>query len=165
MAGEDYISQLGAASSADQIEENPYYKKLKKEIGQKRTEKQKKEAKKPKIDIQDKVEVSKQFKWYQDRKGEYHLKDDPRKSAQKDVKYSAGKILQLDNFRYLRGYGWQKFAKTQSWRQDKGHAASVKSFLTAIRDGRRVPIPFEDLIEVSRETIEVGEAARGRGLC
>lgn len=78
--------------------------------------------------------------------------------------FCAGRVLQLDNFRHLRGYGWKGFRKMSSWRQDKGQAACAEAFLTAIRDGHSAPIAFEELIEVGRVTVEVGEAARRRGV-
>ena len=74
--------------------------------------------------------------------------------------FCAGKVLQLDNFRRLRGYGWKGFGKISSWRQDKGQAACAAAFLMAIRDGRSAPIAFEELIDVGRVTVEVGEAIR-----
>ena len=76
--------------------------------------------------------------------------------------FCGGKVLQLDNFRRLRGYGWKRFGKLSSWRQDKGQAACAAAFLTAIRDGRNAPIAFEELIDVGRVTVEVGEAIRRR---
>lgn len=79
--------------------------------------------------------------------------------------FGAGRILQLDNFRHLRGYGWKGFGKKSGWRQDKGQDACAAAFLTAVREGGNAPIAFEELIEVSRVTIEVGEAARSRGAC
>jgi hypothetical protein len=42
------------------------------------------------------------------------------------------------------------------WRQDKGQNACAAAFLDAIRGGTASPIPFEEIIEVSRATI--GEA-------
>jgi predicted dehydrogenase/threonine dehydrogenase-like Zn-dependent dehydrogenase len=74
--------------------------------------------------------------------------------------FCAGRVLQLDNFRTLRGYGWSGFGSQRLWRQDKGHTACVASFLAAVRGGSSAPIPFEELIEVSRVTVALGEAAR-----
>ena len=34
--------------------------------------------------------------------------------------FSAGRVLQLDNFRKLKGYGWPGFGKLNLWKQDKG---------------------------------------------
>jgi len=73
--------------------------------------------------------------------------------------YAAGRVLRLDNFRRLEGYGWPGFEKMNLWRQDKGQRDCAKAFLAAI-EGRGPPaIPFEELIEVARCTIALREAA------
>jgi predicted dehydrogenase len=74
--------------------------------------------------------------------------------------FCAGRVLQLDNFRRLRGYGWPGFRTLNLWRQDKGQRALVQAFLDTIRTGGEPPIPFAELVEVSRTIIELGEAAR-----
>jgi predicted dehydrogenase/threonine dehydrogenase-like Zn-dependent dehydrogenase len=75
--------------------------------------------------------------------------------------FCAGRILQLDNFRRLRGYGWTGFRAMKLWRQDKGQRACVRAFIDAVKGGTRAPIPFDELLEVARVTIALGEAARG----
>ncbi len=72
--------------------------------------------------------------------------------------FCAGRILQLDNFRQLRGFGWPGFSKMNLWRQDKGQAACVAAFVKAIREGQPSPIPFEELHEVTRATFDVMHA-------
>jgi predicted dehydrogenase len=74
--------------------------------------------------------------------------------------FCGGRVLQLDNFRTLRGYGWSGFRSQRLWRQDKGHRACVAAFLAAVRNGGSEPISFDELIEVSRITVALGEAAR-----
>jgi predicted dehydrogenase/threonine dehydrogenase-like Zn-dependent dehydrogenase len=74
--------------------------------------------------------------------------------------FCAGRILQLDNFRRLRGMGWKGFSSMRLWRQDKGQKACAAAFIDAIESGRAAPIPIEELLEVSRVTIELGQAAR-----
>jgi predicted dehydrogenase len=74
--------------------------------------------------------------------------------------FCGGKVLQLDNFRRLRGYGWAGFNSQSLWRQDKGQRALVRAFMDAIRSGAPPPIPFEELIEVSRTVVALGEAAQ-----
>lgn len=69
--------------------------------------------------------------------------------------FCAGRILQLDNFRRLTGYGWPGFRRMHLWRQDKGNSACVAAFAKAIRSGGQAPIPFEELIEVTRVSCEV----------
>jgi predicted dehydrogenase/threonine dehydrogenase-like Zn-dependent dehydrogenase len=72
--------------------------------------------------------------------------------------FCAGRILQLQNFKRLRAYGWKGFRKMNLWRQDKGHAAEVDTFIKAIRNRGHEPIPFEELMEVMRVTFQIEEA-------
>lgn len=74
--------------------------------------------------------------------------------------FCAGRILQLDNFRKLRGYGWKGFSGMNLWSQDKGHAAGVAAFVDAIRQGKPSPIPFDEIVEVTRASFAVAEAIR-----
>lgn len=68
--------------------------------------------------------------------------------------FAAGRVLQLDNFRRLRGYGWPGFKPMTLWWQDKGQRACAAAFLEAVRSGGPAPIPPEELIEVSRAALE-----------
>jgi predicted dehydrogenase len=74
--------------------------------------------------------------------------------------FCAGRVLQLDNFRRLRGYGWPGFKSMTLWRQDKGQTQCVKAFVNAVRDGGPAPIAFDELLEVARVTVALGERAR-----
>jgi hypothetical protein len=44
------------------------------------------------------------------------------------------------------------------WRQDKGQTACAAAFVEAVREGKPSPIPFEELVEVSRVTIHLTSA-------
>jgi len=70
--------------------------------------------------------------------------------------FSGGKILQLDNFRVLRGFGWKRFKTMRLWRQDKGHGAEVKAFVEAVSNGGPSPIPFEEIVEVTKVSLDLG---------
>ena len=70
---------------------------------------------------------------------------------------SHGKILQLDNYRKLKGYGWPNFKKMNIWRQDKGQKACVKAFIDAINENGLSPIPIDEIFEISRISIEIAE--------
>jgi len=74
--------------------------------------------------------------------------------------FCSGRVLQLDNFRTLRGFGWPGFKSMKLWRQDKGQTACVEAFVTAVRKGKASPIPLPELIEVARVTLAVSTAAR-----
>jgi predicted dehydrogenase len=68
--------------------------------------------------------------------------------------FVAGRVLQLDNFRKLRGWGWRGFSEMSLWRQDKGQAACAAAFVAAVKNGEPSPIPLDEILEVSRVTIE-----------
>jgi predicted dehydrogenase/threonine dehydrogenase-like Zn-dependent dehydrogenase len=72
--------------------------------------------------------------------------------------FSEGRVLQLDNFRTLTGYGWRGFKRMNLWRQDKGQEACARAFLDAVVQGRDSPIPLEELVEVSRVSIQIAES-------
>lgn len=59
-----------------------------------------------------------------------------------------GRVLQLDNFRKLVGYGWPGFKKMSLWKQNKGQLAAVRSWVSAIENGVESPIGFEEIVEV-----------------
>jgi predicted dehydrogenase/threonine dehydrogenase-like Zn-dependent dehydrogenase len=69
--------------------------------------------------------------------------------------FGNGRVLQLDNFRQLRGFGWPGFKKMNLWRQDKGHEAEIQAFVQAVQAGTASPIPFEEIVEVTRTTLEI----------
>jgi hypothetical protein len=66
----------------------------------------------------------------------------------------------MDNYRLLEGYGWSGFRSMKLFKQDKGQKACVKAFLDAIREGNASPIPYNELIESSRISIEIAESLR-----
>ncbi len=72
-----------------------------------------------------------------------------------------GKVLSLDNFRKLTGYGWSRFRKLNLFRQDKGHAAELAAFLHRVREGGTPLIPLQELINVTESTFAAAEAAAG----
>lgn len=74
--------------------------------------------------------------------------------------FCAGRVLQLDNFRKLRGWGWKGFKKMSSWRQDKGVMACVTRFVNVVKEGGSPVIPINEIFEVSRISIEAAEAVR-----
>jgi predicted dehydrogenase len=74
--------------------------------------------------------------------------------------FASGRVLQLDNFRKLTGFSWPRFSKMNLWRQDKGQTNCVKAFVDAVEGRGPVPIPFEEILEVSRISIELAGAAK-----
>ena len=75
--------------------------------------------------------------------------------------FCAGRVLQLDNFRRLRGWGWNGFRSMNLWRQDKGQGACTQAFVDAVKQGLSAPIPLDEILEVSRVSIELQHQADG----
>jgi predicted dehydrogenase len=67
--------------------------------------------------------------------------------------FTGGRILVLDNFRKLTGFGWPGFKSMRLWKQNKGAAEMAVAFVAAIRANDLSPIPFDELLEVSRTTL------------
>lgn len=71
--------------------------------------------------------------------------------------FCEGKVLSLDNFRRLEGFGWSGFRRFKSFRQDKGHAAEMAAFVERVASGGRPLIPFGELVNVTEATFAAVE--------
>jgi len=71
--------------------------------------------------------------------------------------FCAGRILQLDNYRKLTGYGWPGFRKMNLRRQDKGQQACAQRFIGSLSSSRSVVIPMIEIYEVSGLSIKLSQ--------
>ena len=71
--------------------------------------------------------------------------------------FSSGRVLKLNNYRELTGFGWSGFKKMRLWKQDKGQKACVKTFLASLDHTVASPIPIDEILEVSRISIEISQ--------
>jgi predicted dehydrogenase len=69
--------------------------------------------------------------------------------------FASGRVLQMDNFRKLTGFAWPGFKKINLWSQDKGQKPCAAAFVKAITDGGASPIPFSEIVETTRVSIEL----------
>mgnify|MGYP006077029409 CR=1 FL=1 len=69
-------------------------------------------------------------------------------------------VLQLDNFRKLRGFGWKGFTKMNLWSQDKGQDNCVNAFMESLRGGGENPIPQDEIFEVARASVDIADILR-----
>ncbi|MEQ1697185.1 MAG: bi-domain-containing oxidoreductase [Hyphomicrobiaceae bacterium] len=72
--------------------------------------------------------------------------------------FGGGRVLQLDNFIKLKGWGFPGFSSMNFWRQDKGQRACVKAFVDGFGKASPVDVGVAELIEVSRVAIELQRA-------
>ena len=66
-------------------------------------------------------------------------------------------VLQLDNYRVLRGFNWPSFKKHKLFKQDKGNVACAEAFVNSISLGKDSPISFEEIFHSSKITIDISE--------
>jgi predicted dehydrogenase len=76
--------------------------------------------------------------------------------------FASGGVLQLDNFRKLRGFGWPGFRSMNLWRQDKGQRDCARAFVDAVAGRSPPPIPVDEVFEVARASIRAADLAEGR---
>jgi predicted dehydrogenase len=73
--------------------------------------------------------------------------------------FNQDRVLVLDNFKALKGYGWSGFRGIKLPRQDKGHKAEVHAFVERVIQGRELLIPWPVLEEVTLATFAAVERA------
>jgi len=60
----------------------------------------------------------------------------------------------------LKGFDWPGFKKMKLLKQDKGQVACARAFIESIKQGASAPIPYDEVMESSRVSIEVAESLR-----
>jgi predicted dehydrogenase/threonine dehydrogenase-like Zn-dependent dehydrogenase len=73
--------------------------------------------------------------------------------------FSQGRILVLDNFRKLKGYGFKDFS-SMSTSLDKGHKSQFVKLIKQIKEGGPSIIPFEDIINTTKASFAAIESLR-----
>lgn len=76
--------------------------------------------------------------------------------------FADGKVLQLDNFVKLKGFGWKGFKKLNLWKQDKGQKNCCKLFLESIKNGTAAPIDASEIFEVASISIDIAKQLRAQ---
>lgn len=74
--------------------------------------------------------------------------------------FSQGRILRLDNFRKMKGYGFKGFNKFSTRRMNKGHQAEVTAFVKTVNQGGEPLIGVDELVNVSLASFATVTAAQ-----
>ncbi len=69
-------------------------------------------------------------------------------------------VLQIDNFRRMKGFGWKDFSKMNLLWQDKGQFNLAKTFINSLDNPNNPPIPIGEVFEVARYSIDIAEKLR-----
>lgn len=70
--------------------------------------------------------------------------------------FVADKYIRLENFQKLETIGWGK-GTSMKGKQDKGHAAALNAFVSAVKSGAPSPIPLDEVLEISRWSIRAAQ--------
>jgi len=73
--------------------------------------------------------------------------------------FSDGRVVRLDNFRVVTGYGVKGFKRYRTWRQDKGHAAELAEYVRRLEQGTLPLIPYDELENVTEASFATVESA------
>lgn len=87
----------------------------------------------------------------------YFANGSPKFQKERIEVFTKGRILQLNNFRKLKAYGWPNFSGKNLFKQDKGQKECVHQFVSAISAGLEPVIPIKELFEVARVNIEIAD--------
>ena len=63
--------------------------------------------------------------------------------------FNDGRVLRLENFRTTKGYGFAKFKKFKTLRQDKGHNNEIAAFINRIISGGQPIISYDELVNIT----------------
>ena len=74
--------------------------------------------------------------------------------------FSDGRVLRLDNFRRLDGWGFGGFSKMKTWRQDKGHRGELAELVARLPAGGPALIALDELANVTLASFAAQTAAR-----
>jgi predicted dehydrogenase len=73
--------------------------------------------------------------------------------------YSQGRVLVLDNFRKMTGFGFKGFSSMSS-RLDKGHKNQFERLIKQVKEGGEPLIPFDELINTSKASFAAIESMK-----
>ena len=74
--------------------------------------------------------------------------------------FVSGKILRIENFKKLLGWGWRDFKKDSLWKQDKGQNACAASFVNSLKGDHGAPIPLNEILDITQLSIDVAKVVR-----
>ena len=78
--------------------------------------------------------------------------------------FSQGRVLVLNNFRRLEGFGFKGFRKMKLSRQDKGHNEQFRLFVKSLECGGSSIISFNEIINSTQATLAVIESIDQNGV-
>lgn len=89
----------------------------------------------------------------------YFANGSPSLSKERIEIFCEGRVLALDNFKKMKGYGWKNFSKMNLFNQDKGQKNCVGEFIKSL--GKDEPlIDSNEIFEVTKVSIDIANSLR-----
>lgn len=79
--------------------------------------------------------------------------------------FRSGKVIQIMNFRAMKGYGWRGLKRQKHWRQEKGHQQQFSAWLKAVATGGAAPIPLGEIMEVAQISLDLAKGLLESPVC
>ena len=95
-----------------------------------------------------------------------YLIDGDRAAAKERIEiFGSGRCGVIDDFRRARVSGAGRAVRHRGWlaRQDKGHAAEMAAFVSAVASGRGSPVSFESALNTTRGTFAIVRSLESGG--
>lgn len=73
--------------------------------------------------------------------------------------YDQGKVLVLENWKRLTGYGFKSFSSSSA-AQDKGHQQQFKLIANRLKNGGSALIPFDSIVNTSKAALMIEQSLR-----
>jgi len=74
--------------------------------------------------------------------------------------FSEGRVIRMENFQRVEGYGFKGFSRFKTLRQDKGHKAEFIAFIDRVIKGGELLIPLDQVINVTLASFAAMTSAR-----
>jgi predicted dehydrogenase/threonine dehydrogenase-like Zn-dependent dehydrogenase len=76
--------------------------------------------------------------------------------------FSGGRVLRLNNFRKLEGFGFKGFRKFKTRKMDKGHQVQFNAFVEQVEKGGEALIAFDEIVNVTLASFAAVTSANER---
>ena len=73
--------------------------------------------------------------------------------------YDQGKVLVLENWKRLTGYGFKSFSSSSA-AQDKGHQQQFKLLANRLKNGGSALVPFDSIVNTSKAALMIEQSLR-----
>lgn len=109
---------------------------------------------------EDKVTISMSFADGSTGTVHYFANGSKRYPKEKLTIFSDERVLEMENFKSMHGYGFKNFSRYKTWKQEKGHTEELQEFIKRLESGGPPLIAWESMEMVTRATFDAVDALK-----